>query len=354
MKFLRNCWYMVGWSSEFSANDIVPFTIMNEALALYRKDDGTLVALEDLCPHRLVPLSVGRKEGDELRCMYHGLKFAADGRCTEIPGTDRISSKVCVRSYPVQEKHGAAWVWMGDPAKADVSLIPPIEGPDSTVFAMKCSKKLWKGNAELVADNLLDLSHAPYVHEATFGANNKVSLRIQKDGEAKRGIDTVERGVVADRWHLGRPSNPYFGEIPSDDNVVSTFLVPGVFILKIHSYAPGVQDRLVDGKPAEEPIFRRCTCQMVTPINDTETMFFYNFGPDHEHAHLADHAFAIAEAAFAEDKAIIETQQATISRVPERKMMMLVMDQPVLRYNEIFNGFHGKEQAEQLNAHSAT
>ncbi|MGF6662434.1 nitrite reductase/ring-hydroxylating ferredoxin subunit [Paraburkholderia atlantica] len=352
MKFLRNCWYMVGWSSEFSATDIVPFTVMDEPLALYRKDDGTLVALEDLCPHRLAPLTVGRKEGDELRCMYHGLKFAADGRCTEIPGQERISSKVCVRSYPIEEKHGAAWVWMGDPAKADVALIPPIEGPDSDTYSMVCSKFVMNGNAELVADNLLDLSHAPFIHESTFGANNKVSLKVQKDGETKRGTTVLERGVVADRWHMGRPTNPYF-DLPSDDNVVSTFLVPGVFILKINSFAPGVQDRFVDGKPNEEPIFRRCTCQMITPINDTQSMFFYNFGPDHEHADLKEHAFGIADAAFAEDKAIIEAQQAMIKKVPGRKMIMLAMDQPVLRYNEIYDGLRSKEEAEQAAAPAA-
>ncbi|CAB3723565.1 aromatic ring-hydroxylating dioxygenase subunit alpha [Paraburkholderia rhynchosiae] len=353
MKFLRNCWYMAGWSSEFSATDIVPFTIMDEPLAIYRKEDGTLAALEDLCPHRLAPLTVGRKEGDELRCMYHGLKFAADGRCTEIPGQERISSKVCVRSYPIEEKHGAAWVWMGDAEKADVSLIPPISGPDSTEFAMVCAKFVMKGNAELVADNLLDLSHAPFIHESTFGASNMKSLKLMKEGETKRGTAVLERGVRADRWHAGRQSNPYFGEVPSDDRVISTFLVPGVFILTIHSYAPGVQDRLVDGEPAEEPIFRRCTCQMITPINDTESMFFYNFGPGVERSDLKEHAFAIADAAFAEDKAIIEAQQATIKKVPGRKMIMLAMDQPVLRYNEIYDGLRTKEAAEAAQAPAA-
>ncbi|WP_322045399.1 aromatic ring-hydroxylating dioxygenase subunit alpha [Paraburkholderia sp. J67] len=342
--FLRNCWYMVGWAADFSADAIVPFTVMDEPLAIYRKSDGTLAALEDRCPHRLVPLTVGRKEGDELRCMYHGLKFAADGRCTEIPGQERISAKVCVRAYPIEERHGAAWVWMGDPQKADAALIPPIIGPDNADWAMVCASFDIDANAELIADNLLDLSHAPFVHESTFGGSDMKSLKLMKEGETKRGMAVLERGVQADRWHAGRQANPYFGAVPSDDRVVSTFLVPGVFILTIHSYAPGIQTRLVDGDATEAPIFARCTNQMITPVSATKSKFFYNFGPWANAADLKAHCFGIADAAFQEDKAIIEAQQDLIDRSPGSKMIMLAMDAPVLRYNEIYNHLRSAEQ----------
>lgn len=342
--FLRNCWYMVGWATDFAADAIVPFTVMDEPLAIYRKTDGTLAALEDRCPHRLVPLTVGRKEGDELRCMYHGLKFAADGRCTEIPGQERISAKVCVRSYPIEERHGAAWVWMGDAQAADVSLIPPIIGPDNPEWAMVCASFDIDANAEMIADNLLDLSHAPFVHESTFGASNLKSLKLMKESESKRGMSILDRGVQADRWHSGRQSNPYFGEVPSDDRVVSTFLVPGVFILTIHSYAPGVQARNGEGDTTETPIFARCTNQMITPVSATRSKFFYNFGPWAKATDLATHCFNIADEAFQEDKAIIESQQDLIDRSPGRKMIMLAMDAPVLRYNEIYDRLRSSEQ----------
>lgn len=342
--FLRNCWYMVGWATDFPADAIVSFTVMDEPLAIYRKSDGTLSALEDRCPHRLVPLSVGRKEGDELRCMYHGLKFAADGRCTEIPGQDRISAKVCVRSYPIEERHGAAWVWMGEAQKADVALIPPIIGPDNPDWAMVCASFDIEANAELISDNLLDLSHAPFVHESTFGASDMKSLKLMKEGENKRGVSILERGVRADRWHAGRQSNPYFGDVPSDDRVVSTFLVPGVFILTIHSYAPGIQARIGEGDVTETPVFARCTNQMITPISAGRAKFFYNFGPWANGADLKAHCFGIANAAFQEDKAIIEEQQRLIDRSPGRKMIMLAMDAPVLRYNEIYDRLRSEER----------
>ena len=87
-------------------------TLLGMPLVLYKKRDGDWAALEDACCHRLAPLSLGRLEGDELRCMYHGLKFGCDGRCTEIPGQAHVPEKVRVRAYPVEEKWGAVWVWM--------------------------------------------------------------------------------------------------------------------------------------------------------------------------------------------------------------------------------------------------
>lgn len=85
MKYLKNCWYMVGWGKDFQAGEIVPFTLLDEAVILYRKADGSMAALEDRCCHRLAPLSSGRLEGDEVRCLYHGLKFNAGGGLRRYP-----------------------------------------------------------------------------------------------------------------------------------------------------------------------------------------------------------------------------------------------------------------------------
>src|ERR1700685_4531194 len=71
--FLRNCWYMTGWSTDFSADAIVGCTLLGEAIVVYRKADGVLAALEDRCCHRLAPLSVGGREGGDITCIYHGV-----------------------------------------------------------------------------------------------------------------------------------------------------------------------------------------------------------------------------------------------------------------------------------------
>src|SRR5271165_7220434 len=122
--FLRNCWYVAGWSHHFAEDALVARTMLDEPIVLYRKRDRTVVALEDRCCHRLAPLSLGRREGDDLRCMYHGLKFGPDGRCKEIPGQAAIPAKAAVRGYPVVERGSWIWVWMGEAARADVAQIP--------------------------------------------------------------------------------------------------------------------------------------------------------------------------------------------------------------------------------------
>ena len=67
---------------------------------MYRRTDGQVAALEDACWHRLLPLSMGRLEGDELVCGYHGLVYNAQGRCTHMPSQETINPSACVRSYP--------------------------------------------------------------------------------------------------------------------------------------------------------------------------------------------------------------------------------------------------------------
>ena len=80
-------------------------TLLEDHVLLYRGDSGQVVALHDRCPHRGALLSKGRREGDSVRCMYHGIRYDATGKCTQIPGQDMIPPKLRVRSYPIVERN---------------------------------------------------------------------------------------------------------------------------------------------------------------------------------------------------------------------------------------------------------
>ena len=110
--YLRNAWYVAGWGSEVER---APFerTILNEPIVMYRTQAGTVVALEDRCCHRSLPLSMGKVIGDELQCGYHGLTFDAGGTCVHVPGQSQIPPGAQIKSYPVTEKWGWIWLWMG-------------------------------------------------------------------------------------------------------------------------------------------------------------------------------------------------------------------------------------------------
>lgn len=116
--FLRDYWYAAGFSEEVG-RDFLARTYLNEDVVIFRKEDGTPVALENRCAHRRLPLSMGKLIGDTVECGYHGLLYDCEGACIKIPGQDRIPRGTAVRSYPIVDRHRYLWIWMGDPGRAD-------------------------------------------------------------------------------------------------------------------------------------------------------------------------------------------------------------------------------------------
>jgi vanillate O-demethylase monooxygenase subunit len=123
--FPLNSWYAAAWDFEVK-NTLLHRKVCNKPLLLYRKKDGTPVVLEDACWHRLLPLSKGKLTNDKVICGYHGLEYNSDGHCTHMPSQETINPSACVRAYPAVQKHRFIWVWMGNPALADVALVPDL------------------------------------------------------------------------------------------------------------------------------------------------------------------------------------------------------------------------------------
>ena len=117
--FLRNCWYVAGWGHEFG-RELKAQKLLGENIVFYRKEDGSPVALENACPHRKLPLSMGSLEGDQVICGYHGLTFDCTGKCTDSPTQRGMTPRrAVVKSYPVVERYRLLWIWMGDPELAN-------------------------------------------------------------------------------------------------------------------------------------------------------------------------------------------------------------------------------------------
>ena len=165
MTFLKNAWYAVGHAGDVTSTPIRRI-VTAVPLVLFRGSDGRTIALQDRCPHRFVPLSAGKVEGDTIACGYHGLRFDAAGACVHNPhGSGQITPSMSVRSFASVERYGFVWAWMGRPAEAD-----PATLPDFSLFLDESRYTFIRGytriaaNHELVADNLLDLSHVQYLH----------------------------------------------------------------------------------------------------------------------------------------------------------------------------------------------
>lgn len=99
--FLRNAWYVAAWDREV-LRDLVPITLLGENLVLFRSTSGQPVALFDSCPHRRLPLSMGRLDGNDIVCGYHGLVFDSRGQCKRVPGA-------CVGVRPQLSRRVALW-----------------------------------------------------------------------------------------------------------------------------------------------------------------------------------------------------------------------------------------------------
>ncbi|EQB00493.1 Rieske 2Fe-2S domain-containing protein [Sphingobium baderi] len=189
MAYLRNAWYAAGWPDEIDEDTLLGRRILDEPVVMYRTSDGKAVAIGDRCPHRFAPLHLGRHVGDAIQCGYHGLEFGADGKCRLNPHGGGHLPNTSVPTYPLAEKHGILWIWMGDAKQADETLIS-----DAFSFVADNKRAHVKGylhvkaNYMLLVDNLMDLSHGLYLHRG--------SLATQEMQENFEPVTRVDGDIV--------------------------------------------------------------------------------------------------------------------------------------------------------------
>jgi phenylpropionate dioxygenase-like ring-hydroxylating dioxygenase large terminal subunit len=337
--FLRNTWYVAAWSHEITADHLLPRTIIRVPLVFWRDRMGKVVALEDRCCHRAAPLSKGRREGDGIRCMYHGLLFDTSGRCIEIPSQDFIPPAAKVRAIPVVERFKWVWVWMGDPTSADASLIPDTHYLDDSGWRGKPGYLHYEANYLLITDNLLDFSHLSYVHETTLGGSSKYA-------GIRPTITCGERSVRVERWLLDDAPAPFVGKLKTwrgnvDRWNIYEVALPGVLLMDSGSAPTGT------GAPQgrRDDAAQFFGCQAVTP--ETERTSHYFFQQSHGFA-LDDPGVTgrLTESVlegFMEDKDIILAQQRVLDLNPGPPMLRMRMDVAL----EIFRSMLGKAIARE-------
>lgn len=323
--FLKNAWYCAGWDKDLSLgrDGLMPKRIAGQSLLLYRKPDATPVAMEDRCCHRNAPLSLGRKEGDSIRCMYHGMKFGPDGRCTEIPGMARIPEKACVRTFPVVERDNWLWVWLGDPQRADPALICEAIGPGDPAWNLKVGHVRVDTDYRQEIANLADLSHVSWVHEHTFAGTDDWSKIRPRHTANARGIDT--------QYCVRRTRAPNFAQhlFPADalfDIQVHVRLsVPCNFILSFKVHEAG---SATEGPTNGRLLLDTFSSQAITPRDAGSVDYYYSWGCSRA-TDLPGITQLMHEAnnqAFLEDKAILEGQYARMQEYADAPTVDIVHD----------------------------
>ncbi|ETX30186.1 aromatic ring-hydroxylating dioxygenase subunit alpha [Roseivivax isoporae] len=345
MSFVRNAWYVAGWSQDF-AEALVPLTMLSQPLVMFRASDGRVVALEDRCPHRLLPLSKGRRIGDTIQCGYHGMTFGTDGRCVRVPGQDNLPASAYVDAFPVHEAHGIVWVWMGDPALADRSKVFDMPEFSDPAWHLHLGDKLHiRANYLNVAENLVDPAHVSFVHPTTLGnaASENVPVHVRTSGEAIlawRWIRDAEpvgffrqfggfAGNV-DRWHyyhLHLPSTAVidFGSVDAGLNCAEDERDRGVRIFALHFVTPVTEGYTID-----------------------HWMHLRNTAIGDEAA--SEQMDAMFRVAFAEDKEVLEAIHEEERRPQRRKPIRIAIDKGPNVYRKRIRDLIAAEATEDLGA----
>ncbi len=306
--FVRNGWYAAIWSFDL-ADEPVARTFLDEPVVLFRTAAGRAAALADRCCHRAAPLSRGKVAGEALRCGYHGLVFDPEGRCVEVPIQTQIPPGARVRAYPVRERWNVVWIWMGDPARADDTLIPELPWLDSGAWTATPGYIHIAANAQLLVDNLLDFTHVAYLHSRTIAGD-------PKEATTPTRTERLETGIRTGRWMIDVNPPPLFAAAGGFNGSVdrwqwATWLPPGTVYIDVGCARHGT------GAPEGDRSqgISIWSTHLVTP--ETETSCHYNFGfarnfrlDDGEMSRLL---FEGSRDTFLEDKVMLEAQQRNLA-----------------------------------------
>ena len=195
--YLLNSWYIAAWAYEVQPGGHMKRILLDRPVLLMRAEDGNVAAIGNVCPHRFASLSGGEFSNGLVECPYHGLRFDMTGQCVHNPhGDGRIAERARVPSFPLVERHGALWIWFGDPMLAEPEDIPDLsflntpKGEDHSSGYLRT-----EANYQLLSDNILDLTHADFIHRSTLGTEGELTGSEAK-ARLKGNSVTVEWSFV--------------------------------------------------------------------------------------------------------------------------------------------------------------
>lgn len=321
---IKDAWYVACTTDEVTDK---PFarTICNEKMVFYRDAEGNVHGLEDFCPHRGAPLSLGFVEGNNLVCGYHGLAMGPEGKTASMP-KQRVENFPCVRKFPTTEFDGFIWVWTGDPSKADPALIPDFTWYKSKewvfgggLFHIACDYRL-------MIDNLMDLSHETYVHSTSIGQpeiDETPSKTEVVDGQVvtSRLMDNISAPPF---WQMAMEANGLDPNAKVDRWQICRFTPPSHIMIEVGVALTGKGGPQADEKDRVNSII----VDFITPETDTSIHYFWGLARKFQ-PHDAELTAKIREGQgkiFTEDMEMLKRQQINLTKYPDRALLKLDID----------------------------
>ena len=323
--FIRNAWYVAASSDEIGSEKPLGRTICNIQIAFFRDSKDQVQAVEDFCPHRGAPLSLGYVEGDNLVCGYHGLQMGADGSTQSMP-SQRVDKFPCIKQIPVVERYGFIWIWPGDKQAADDSFIPVLEWALDPNWAYGGGLYHIKCDYRLMIDNLMDLTHETYVHASSIGQKEIDETPVKTTMEGTQVVTSryMEGILPPPFWQNALQANGLPTDQPVDRWQICRFDAPSHVMIEVGVAMAGKGGYEA---PADQKA-NSTVVDFITPETDGSIWYFWgmarNFKADDEAltASIREGQGQI----FSEDLEILERQQQNLERFPDRHLLKLDID----------------------------
>ena len=349
--FPVNTWYVAATAAEV-AEQPLGRKVCNLPMVFFRGPEGQVAAVEDWCPHRGAPLSLGRVVDGKLVCDYHGLQMGCDGKTVAMPG-QRVRGFAPIAAYPVMERHGFIWVWPGDARLADAALIPDLFWAQNPGWAYGGGLYHIACDYRLMVDNLMDLTHETYVHADSIGQPeiDEEAPVTKVDGDHVTTSRFMHNIAAPPFWRMALRNNGLADDVPVDRWQVCHFTPPSHVMIEVgvaHAGHGGIH------APADKKA-GSIVVDFITPETDHSILYFWgmarNFRPQDEAL-----TAAIREGQgkiFAEDQQMLELQQRNHLLHPTRKLLGLNTDAGGVQARRIIDRIVAAEKAQAQAAAAA-
>lgn len=343
--WIRNAWYVACQAAEVDGGPLGR-QICGRRMVFFRPRPGEIAAMEDYCPHRGAPLSLGFVENETLVCGYHGLAVGCTGKVASMPA-QRVASFPSVPVYPVVERFGFIWVWPGDPERARLDALPSFVWADNPTWAYAGGVYHIKCDYRLMIDNLMDLTHETYVHQTSVGQKeiDEAAPDTHVNGDEVITTRLMERIIAPPLWKRGLRDAGLPEDEPVDRWQICKFSPPSHVIIDVGVAVAG------KGGPNAESRFKvnSYVIDFITPETEHTHWYFWGSASQRD-VGRAEQIAARKDAqgqVFAEDREVLERQQQSLLAFPRRDVLRLNIDAGGVHARKIIERWKKLESASE-------
>jgi phenylpropionate dioxygenase-like ring-hydroxylating dioxygenase large terminal subunit len=307
-ELLRGLWYVAMPGGDLAPGGMAVRVMLGDPVLIVRRKNGSVFAINDICPHRGMPLHHGSFDGETVACTYHGWRYGAEGTCTFIPSMmddQKIDlAKIRTAAYRCVEQQGLIWVYFARDGEAPTGAM--AKPPKMPLFGERDMPKVhveqtFPCSIDHAAFGLMDPGHIAFVHTSKWyrAKAGVVKPKEKSFAPSELGFQMLRHKVTA--------QNLIYRLLGRNVTTEISYRLPGLRIEDVH----GERNALV-------------TVSALTPVNDEETAFHQVIWATPAWANLVKPiARYVANVFVGQDRAIAEKQREGLVRAPK---MMLIND----------------------------